>query len=74
MEAVMTIIGGGVRVGVVVKGKKVRDDNRTLRQTGISCKENLGKLGFVLEPNSSQASPVVCADDPSHREASQPTR
>lgn len=74
MEAVMTIIGGGVHVGVLVKGKKVGDDNRTLRQTGISCKENIDKLGFVLEPSSSQASPVVCAGDPSHHVASQPTR
>ncbi|KAL5102027.1 hypothetical protein RYX36_006354 [Vicia faba] len=72
MEAVMTIIGGGMHVGVLVQGKKVRDDNRTLRQTGISCKENLDKLGFVLEPSSSQASPVVCAGDPSHCEASEP--
>jgi hypothetical protein len=36
MEAVMNIIGGGVHVGVLVQGKKVRDDNRTLQQTGIS--------------------------------------
>ncbi|XP_058748123.1 telomere repeat-binding protein 4 isoform X2 [Vicia villosa] len=73
MEAVMSIIGGGAHVGVLVQGKKVRDDNRTLRQTGISCKENLDKLGFVLEPSSSQASPVVRAGDPSHCEASEPT-
>ncbi|KAI5434435.1 telomere repeat-binding protein 4 [Lathyrus oleraceus] len=73
MEAVMTLIGGGVHVGVLAQGKKVRDDNRTLRQTGISCKENLDKLGFVLEPSSSQASPVVCAGDTSHCEASEPT-
>ncbi|CAJ2653185.1 unnamed protein product [Trifolium pratense] len=74
MEAVMNIIGGGVHVGVLVQGKKVRDDNRTLRQTGISCKENIDKLGFVLEPSSSLASPVVCAGNPSLCEASEPTR
>ncbi|KAJ7960131.1 Telomere repeat-binding protein [Quillaja saponaria] len=33
MEAVTAILGGGLRVGVLLKGKKVRDDNRTLLQT-----------------------------------------
>ncbi|KAL1559430.1 hypothetical protein AAHA92_09775 [Salvia divinorum] len=32
MEAVTAILGSGVRVGVVLQGKKVRDDNRTLQQ------------------------------------------
>ncbi|KAK7300732.1 hypothetical protein RJT34_11581 [Clitoria ternatea] len=74
MEAVMTVIGGGVHVGVLVQGKKIRDDNRTLLQTGVSCKENLDKLGFVLEPSSFQTSPAVCVGDPSHNETSQPSR
>ncbi|KAJ1389406.1 SANT/Myb domain [Sesbania bispinosa] len=74
MEAVMAILGDGVRVGVLVQGKKVRDDKRTLLQTGISCKENLDKLGFVLEPTSCQASPAVCVGDPSQCNISQPTR
>lgn len=74
MEAVTTIIGGGVRVGVLVQGKKVRDDNRTLLQTGISCNKNLDKLGFMLEPISYQASPAPCVGDPSQCETSQPTR
>ncbi|KAK7321520.1 hypothetical protein VNO77_32253 [Canavalia gladiata] len=73
MEAVMTILGGGVHVGVLVQGKKVRDDHRTLLQTGVSCKENLDKLGFILEPSSFQA-PAVCVGDPSQCEASQPSR
>ncbi|XP_038712045.1 telomere repeat-binding protein 4-like isoform X2 [Tripterygium wilfordii] len=63
MEAVTSIFGDGLRVGVVLRGKNVRDDNRTLSQTGISCKDNLDSLGFILEPNV-QASPPVCADDP----------
>ncbi|KAF7816431.1 telomere repeat-binding protein 3-like [Senna tora] len=75
MEAVMAILGGGVRVGVLVQGKKVRDDNRTLVQSGLSCKENLDTLGFVLEPNSLQSPPVVCVGDPSSQcETSQPAR
>ncbi|KAL0452827.1 UNVERIFIED_CONTAM: Telomere repeat-binding protein 4 [Sesamum latifolium] len=32
MEAVTAILGNGIRVGVVLQGKKVRDDNRTLQQ------------------------------------------
>lgn len=74
MEAVMTILGGGVRVGVFVQGKKVRDDNKTLLQTGISCKENLDKLGFELEPSTCPASLVACVGAPSQSEAAQPTR
>ncbi|TKY47432.1 Telomere repeat-binding protein 3 [Spatholobus suberectus] len=74
MEAVMAILGGGAHVGVLLQGKKVRDDNRTLVQTGISCNENLDTLSFVLEPTSLQASPTVCVGDPSSQcEISQPT-
>ncbi|KAJ1378494.1 SANT/Myb domain [Sesbania bispinosa] len=75
MEAVMAILGGDVHVGVVLQGKKVREDNRTLVQTGISCKENLDTLSFTLEPSSLLASPAVCVGDPSSQcETSQPTR
>ena len=51
MEAVTAILGGGVRVGVVLKGKKVRDDSRTLQQAGISQSGDLDTLGFTLEPS-----------------------
>ncbi|RZB72834.1 Telomere repeat-binding protein 3 isoform C [Glycine soja] len=75
VEAVMAILGGGAHVGVLLQGKKVRDDNRTLVQTGISCNENLDTLSFMLEPTSLQASPTVCVGDPSSQcETSQPTR
>ncbi|CAJ1865185.1 unnamed protein product [Sphenostylis stenocarpa] len=75
MEAVMAILGGGAHVGVLHHGKKVRDDNRTLVQTGISCNENLDTLTFMLEPSSIQASPTVCVGDPSSQcETSQLTR
>ncbi|KAE9615048.1 putative transcription factor MYB-HB-like family [Lupinus albus] len=73
-EALMAMLGGGVHVGVLLHGKKVRDDNRTLRQTGISCEQSHDKLGFVLEPSSSQASPAVCVGEPSRCKTSQPTR
>ncbi|XP_041995295.1 telomere repeat-binding protein 4-like [Salvia splendens] len=51
MEAVTAILGGGVRVGVVLQGKKVRDDSRTLQQAGISQSGDHDTLGFTLEPS-----------------------
>ncbi|KAK4782906.1 hypothetical protein SAY86_007280 [Trapa natans] len=63
MEAVTTILGGGLRVGVLLQGKKIRDDNRTLLQTGISCKEKLDTLGFMLEPNLTQPHPSILGQD-----------
>ena len=63
MEAVTTILGGGLRVGVLLQGKKIRDDEKTLLQTGI-CRDNkLDALGFSLEPSPSQAPPPLCHED-----------
>uniref|UniRef100_A0A5B7APD9 Putative telomere repeat-binding protein 4 isoform X2 n=1 Tax=Davidia involucrata TaxID=16924 RepID=A0A5B7APD9_DAVIN len=64
MEAVTAILRGGLCVGVLLQGKKVRDDNRTLLQTGISQNGNLDTLGFTLEPSSTQASPRLFPKDP----------
>lgn len=65
LEAVTTILKGGLHVGVLVHGKNVRDDNRTLLQTGLSCKDNLDTVGFTLEPNlvHNTTSPL-CSEDP----------
>lgn len=60
MEAVTAILGGGLRVGVLIQGKKVRDDNKTLLQTGISRDNQMDALGFSLEPNPSQTPPLLC--------------
>ncbi|KAJ6792491.1 telomere repeat-binding protein 2-like isoform X1 [Iris pallida] len=65
MEAVTAILGGGLRVGVVHQGKKVRDDNKTLLQAGISHNDKMDNLGFTLEPNSTPTPPpLLCAEDP----------
>ncbi|KAJ6803008.1 telomere repeat-binding protein 5-like [Iris pallida] len=56
MDAVTAIIGGGLRIGVLVQGKKVRDDSKTLLQAGISHVDRMDELGFTLEPNSNQTS------------------
>lgn len=59
MEAVTAILGGGLRIGVVFQGKKVRDDSKTLFQAGISHDDKLDALGFTLEPSPSRASPPL---------------
>ena len=61
MDAVTAILSGGLRVGVLLQGKKIRDDNKTLLQTGISHDKTLDALGFTLEP--SQAPPPPCLQD-----------
>ncbi|KAJ9684280.1 hypothetical protein PVL29_016659 [Vitis rotundifolia] len=64
MEAVNSIFGGGLHVGMFLQGKKVRDDYRTLRQTGISHSDNLDTLGFALEPSPIHSSPPLHTEDP----------
>lgn len=59
MEAVTAIIGGGIRVGIALQGKKVRDDSRTLQQAGLSERSSLDTLGFTLEPSFTHASPSM---------------
>ncbi|XP_019056375.1 PREDICTED: telomere repeat-binding protein 2-like [Tarenaya hassleriana] len=60
MEAVTTLLGGGLRVGLMLQGKKLRDDSKTLLQTGISQDNtHLDSMGFCLEP-SSEAGPIPC--------------
>ena len=48
------MLGGGLRVGVLHHGKKIRDDSKTLLQAGIAHDDMLDNLGFSLEPNCSQ--------------------
>ncbi|GAB2288708.1 hypothetical protein Dimus_023023 [Dionaea muscipula] len=65
LEAVTSILGGGLRVGVLLHGKKVQDDNRTLQQAGISRNDNLDTLGFLIEPRTpAQPSPPIFSESP----------
>ncbi|KAE8676895.1 Telomere repeat-binding protein 3 [Hibiscus syriacus] len=64
LEAVTALLGGRIRVGVLLQGKKVRDDSRTLSQTGISSEDNLDTLGFTLEPGPVIAPPQLCSEEP----------
>lgn len=64
MEAVTAILRGGLHIGVLLQGKEVKDDSRTLLQTGISHNDYLDTLGFTLEPSSATASPPMSPKDP----------
>ncbi|XP_039131681.1 LOW QUALITY PROTEIN: telomere repeat-binding protein 2 [Dioscorea cayenensis subsp. rotundata] len=59
MEAVTAILRGGIHVGVLLQGKKIRDDSKTLLQAGISHGDKLDKLGFILEPDNVTLSPPL---------------
>ncbi|KAL6645870.1 hypothetical protein ACP70R_017478 [Stipagrostis hirtigluma subsp. patula] len=63
LEAVNTILGGGLRIGVLHHGKKVRDDSKTLMQAGIGQDDMLDNLGFSLEPNCTQNPSNVAAPE-----------
>jgi len=54
LEAVNAMLGGGLRVGVLHHGKKIRDDSKTLLQAGISHDDILDNVGFSLEPSCTQ--------------------
>lgn len=77
MEAVSSILGDGLQIGVLLKGKKVGDDNKTLLQTGIVRDDKLDTLGFMLEPNPVHA-PALCPEHHPHFlqscDATQPIR
>lgn len=59
MEAVTAIFSGELHVGVMLRGKRIRDDDKTLLQTGICHDNKLDALGFTLEPNKFQDRYVV---------------
>lgn len=62
-DAITTLLGGGLRIGVLMQGRKIRDDNRTLLQTGISHDNKADTLGFSLEPNPSRML-IPCVEVP----------
>ncbi|XP_035843363.1 telomere repeat-binding protein 2-like [Helianthus annuus] len=44
MEAIRTYLGSKLHVGMSLEGKKVKDNNRTLKQIGISVNRDLDTL------------------------------
>lgn len=63
MEAAMNLLGDGLRVCVLLQGKKVSDESYTLDQLGIAHGGKLDSVGFMLEPNPMPTS-QACAEDP----------
>ncbi|CAI0393081.1 unnamed protein product [Linum tenue] len=63
VDAFTAILGGGVRVGVLLQGRKLRDDHKTLLQTGISNSNHSDALGFSLEPNPLHSNGSACSGD-----------
>ncbi|KAL8215237.1 hypothetical protein R6Q57_004686 [Mikania cordata] len=61
MDAVTSLLSGDIHVGVMLQGKRIRDDDKTLLQTGIHNK--LDTLGFTLEPNHLQNHSSLCHKD-----------
>ncbi|CAN6228520.1 unnamed protein product [Urochloa humidicola] len=57
MDAVNNIMQGGLRVGVLLQGKDIQDDNKTLRQAGICHDRKLNNIDFTLECEGGQDSP-----------------
>ncbi|CAM6041415.1 unnamed protein product [Sphagnum compactum] len=64
MEAAMNLLGGGLRVRVLLQGKKVPDEGVTLLQMGISHNTKPESLGFMLEPSPLPTSSSATAEDP----------
>ncbi|KAG0563321.1 hypothetical protein KC19_8G021400 [Ceratodon purpureus] len=64
MDAAMNLLGGGLRVRVLMQGKKVPDEAATLSQIGISRSAKPESLGFMLEPSPVLTSASATAEDP----------
>ena len=64
MDAAMNLLGGGLRVRVLMQGKKVPDEAATLSQMGISRNAKPESLGFMLEPSPVPTSASATAEDP----------
>ncbi|CAM6092477.1 unnamed protein product [Calypogeia fissa] len=64
MDAAMNLLGGGLRVRVLLQGKKIPDEGATLAQVGISRAGKPDSLGFMLEPSPVPTSPTSTSEDP----------
>lgn len=64
MDAAMNLLGGGLRVRVLMQGKKVPDEGATLSQIGISRSAKPESVGFMLEPSPVLTSASATAEDP----------
>lgn len=63
MEAAMNLLGDGLRVCVLLQGKKLPNESDTLYQLGKSHGGKLDSVRFMLEPNPTPTS-QACTEDP----------
>ncbi|CAH2064204.1 unnamed protein product, partial [Thlaspi arvense] len=64
LEAVKRILKDGLNIGVLLRGKTIVDDSKTLLQIGIPRDDddnnhNLSSLGFTLEPRKSETTAIT---------------
>ncbi|OIW01240.1 hypothetical protein TanjilG_10401 [Lupinus angustifolius] len=64
LEAVTAALGDELQVGILLQGKKFRDESKTLIQTGISQDDKHHRLRFMLEPRYTQIAPPTYNKDP----------
>eukprot|EP00250_Pteridium_aquilinum_P015889 c22821_g1_i1 orf=1-657(-) len=63
MDAAINLLGGGLHVRVLHQGEKISDESATLLQMGISSRERLDSLAFMLEPDRI-TNTTSCIEDP----------
>lgn len=77
MEALAAVLEGELTVGLMLEGKKVRENSSTLREAGIFCDSPLlDTVGFTLEPepvHSPLAAPQISSDGVDKRDVMDPT-
>lgn len=63
LEAVTRILKDGLNIGVLLRGKTIVDDSKTLLQIGIPRDDdehhNLSSLGFMLESHKSETTIIT---------------
>ncbi|KAJ4805039.1 Telomere repeat-binding protein 1 [Rhynchospora pubera] len=76
MEALAAVLEGELTVGVMLEGKKVRENSRRLREAGIFCDSPLlDTVGFALEPEPVQSplkAPHTSSDSFDNRDVVEP--
>ncbi|ESQ45106.1 hypothetical protein EUTSA_v10011058mg [Eutrema salsugineum] len=68
LEVVTQILKDGLNIGVLLRGKTIVDDSKTLLQIDDDDNNhNLSSLGFMLEPRKSETTTTLAAVSPKKR-------
>jgi hypothetical protein len=65
MDVANSIMEGSLNVGILLQGKNIQDDSKTLRQAGICDGAKLKNIDFTLECEAPRDSPcgVIIPED-----------